>query len=151
MAVATPFAEFSTTVSDAALDYNGHLNDAAYAQVLTDANEVFLDWLGLSAAYRERTRCAMYTVEMTIRFLHEVRRGEMLRASSVVAGHDSKRLTVHTTLKNAADVDVATGRTTYLHVDTEAGRVCSFPADRSLVLDDVAAAHADHVADAEAR
>ena len=32
--------------TSSSIDYNGHMNDAAYAQVLTDANEVFLDALG---------------------------------------------------------------------------------------------------------
>ena len=131
--VAVPFTDFSCAVPAAAIDYNGHMNDAAYAQVLTDANELFLDRLGLSASYRERTGCAMYTVEITIKFLHEVSATDTITAESVVASTDSKRLRVHSTLK-VGDTEVATGDSLYLHVDTGTGKVAAFPDDRAAVL-----------------
>lgn len=131
--VAVPYTEFSCSVPEWAIDYNGHMNDAAYAKVLTDANEVFLDALGLSEAYRERTGCSMYTVEITLKFLHEVGRDDVVRAESRVASHDSKRLKVATTLL-VGDTPVATGESLYLHVDTGAGKVTAFPADRAALL-----------------
>jgi acyl-CoA thioesterase FadM len=147
-----PFTRFHTRVADSALDYNAHMNDAAYAQVLTEANELFLDWLGLSAAYRQRTGCAMYTVEMTIRFLREVGRGAELQAESLVLSHDAKRLRLHTTILDGDGVAVATGETLYLHVDAAgSARVSEFPADRAAVLDEVEAAHAPHAEVALAR
>jgi acyl-CoA thioester hydrolase len=136
-----PYERFFCQVPDSAIDYNGHLNDAAYAQVLTDANEEFLDALGVSASYREATGCSMYTVEITIKFLQEVNRGETLRASTVLASHDAKRIRLHTSLLNGDDVDVATGDSLYLHVDTAAGKVAPFPDDRATVLAAVQQAH----------
>ena len=138
--VNAPFAEFACGVPPTAIDYNGHLNDAAYAQVLTDANELFLDALGLSAAYRERTGCGMYTVEITLKFLHEVNRDDQVRAESWVASADSKRLRVATTLL-VVDTPVATGDSLYLHVDTEAGKVSPFPVDRAELLARMERAH----------
>jgi acyl-CoA thioester hydrolase len=134
--VAVPFTQFTCGVPSSGIDYNGHLNDAAYAQVLTDANELFLDALGLSATYRDLTGNAMYTVEITIKFLHEVNAADTITAESVVASHDSKRLRVHTTLR-VGSTDVATGDSLYLHVDTSSGRVAPFPADRAAVLERV--------------
>lgn len=131
--VPVPFTSFSCGVPAHAIDYNGHMNDAAYAQVLTDANELFLDALGLSASYRERTGCAMYTVEITLKFLHEVGADDVITAASKVASADTKRLRVHTTL-TVGDTGVATGDTLYLHVDTDAGKVTTFPDDRAAVL-----------------
>lgn len=131
--LAVPFTDFSCGVPLSAIDYNGHMNDAAYAQVLTDANELFLDALGLSAAYREGTGCAMYTVEMTLKFLHEVNADDTVTAESTVASFDTKRLRVHTTLR-VGETDVATGDSLYLHVDTTSGRVSPFPDDRADVL-----------------
>jgi acyl-CoA thioester hydrolase len=136
-----PFTDFSCGVPLSAIDYNGHLNDAAYAQILTDANEQFLDALGLSAAYRERTGGALYTVEITLKFLHEVSADDTVRAESRVASYDTKRLRVATTLL-VGDTTVATGDSLYLHVDTESGRVAPFPDDRSAVLAQ-AVAHAE--------
>jgi acyl-CoA thioesterase FadM len=138
--VAVPFTQFSCGVAPTTIDYNGHMNDAAYAQVLTDANEMFLDALGLSAEYRERTGAAMYTVEITIKFLHEVNATDTITAESRVASHDAKRLRVHSTLL-VGDTPVASGDSLYLHVDTNAGKVSPFPSDRLAVLASVQTDH----------
>jgi acyl-CoA thioester hydrolase len=124
-AVVVPFTEFSCGVPEWAIDYNGHMNDSAYAKVLTDANEAFLDALGLSEAYRERTGCSMYTVEITLKFLHEV-------------SHDD----VVTTLL-VGETPVAKGESLYLHVDTTAGKVTAFPPDRVAVLEQATAHDAE--------
>ena len=136
-----PFSGFGCRVPASAIDYNGHMNDAAYAQVLTDANEVFIDALGLGADYREHTGCALYTVEMTIRFLREVGLGDALHAHTLLASHDAKRVRLRTRLLAADGSAVAEGETLYLHVDAGAGKVRPFPADRAVVLGEVAAAH----------
>jgi len=138
-----PFAEFGCVVTESAIDYNGHMNDAAYAQVLADANELFLDALGLSVSYRERTGCALYTVEMTIRFRQEVSLGQTLRGESWLSSHDAKRVGVHTRIIAADGGTVATGDTLYLHVDTAAGEVRPFPEDRAALLAEVRTCHAD--------
>ncbi len=138
--VSAPYAEFSCGVPPTGIDYNGHLNDAAYAQVLTDANELFLDALGLSAEYRERTGCSMYTVEITLKFLHEVNADDQIRAESWVASSDSKRLRVATTLL-VGETPAATGDSLYLHVDTGAGKVSPFPHDRIELLTRLERAH----------
>ena len=138
--VSAPYTAFSCGVPPSSIDYNGHLNDAAYAQVLTDANEMFLDALGLSAAYRESTGGAMYTVEITLKFLHEVSAADTIRAESWVASCDSKRLRLATTLL-VGDTPVASGDSLYLHVDTGAGKVSPFPDDRAQLLARMEKAH----------
>jgi acyl-CoA thioester hydrolase len=143
--VSAPYTDFSCSAPAAGIDYNGHLNDAAYAQVLTDANELFLEALGLSAGYRESTGCGMYTVEITLKFLHEVNAGDEIRAESWVASCDSKRLRVATTLL-VGDTPVATGDSLYLHVDTRAGKVAPFPADRIECLARLEKAHDESTA-----
>lgn len=138
--VSAPYAAFSCGVPPSAIDYNGHLNDAAYAQVLTDANEMFLDALGLSADYRQGTGCAMYTVEINLKFLHEVSDDDEIRAESWVASSDSKRLRLTTTLL-VGDTPVASGDSLYLHVDTTTGKVSPFPDDRAQLLSTMEKAH----------
>ena len=138
--MSAPYAAFSCGVPPSSIDYNGHMNDAAYAQVLTDANEMFLDALGLSADYRERTGGAMYTVEITLKFLHEVSSNDTIRAESWVASCDSKRLRLATTLL-VGDTPVASGDSLYLHVDTNAGKVSPFPEDRAQLLERMEKAH----------
>jgi len=136
------FAHYATEVRDEWIDYNGHLHDASYAIVLSEANEVLLEELGLSESYRERTGCAMYTVESHIRYLAECRRGDRLEAASLLVSADVKRMRVHTALTKTGGTLVATGEYMYLHVDDAAGRVTAMPAERWAVVDAMLAAQA---------
>ena len=123
-----PFTGYRTAVRPEWIDYNGHLNDAAYAVVCSEANELFLDALDLGAGYRARTGCALYTVQAHLSFLAQVGPGAELTGESEVVGLDAKRLRVRTALLDGAGTRVFTGEYLYLHVDTSAGRVTPFPA-----------------------
>ena len=127
--VPAPFRGHRTRVRPEWVDYNGHMHDAWYAVVLSDANEHFCDVLGLSADYRASTGAALYTVEMHLRFLAECAQGEELTATTVVLDADAKRLRLHTEIASDSG-PVATGEALYLHVDGTSGRVVPMPADR---------------------
>ena len=129
-----PYTAYRTGVRADWIDYNGHMNDAAYAQVLTDANESFLAALGLSAEYRATTGCGLYTVESHIRFLREVSQSDELSAQTLLVEHDAKRVRLHTTLVDASGGEVATGESLYLNVDQAAGKVSPFPEERAATL-----------------
>src|SRR5262249_1461667 len=118
-----------------------HLNDASYANVLTQAHELLLEHLGLSAAYRESHHASMFTVDMHLRFLAEVSGGQTLTASTVVAEADHKRLRLHSELY--ADAELApTGGSLYPHVHPPGGRTPPLPPDRQARVDAMLAAHA---------
>jgi acyl-CoA thioester hydrolase len=137
-----PYTAYRTAVRPEWIDYNGHMNDAAYAQVLTDANEQFLDALGLSADYRDETGCGLYTVETHIRFLREVSGSDILAAQTLLVEHDAKRVRLHTTLVDEATYEaVATGESLYLNVDQAAGKVTPVPDDRAGTLARVQQVH----------
>jgi uncharacterized protein (DUF849 family) len=55
------------------IDFNGHLRDAYYGLVASYAIDDLMDFLGLDAAYRARTHCTLYTLELHLHFLHEVK------------------------------------------------------------------------------
>jgi acyl-CoA thioester hydrolase len=137
----TPFSAYREQVRPEWLDYNGHLNDASYAIVLTLAHELLLDHLGLSAAYRKSHQASMFTVEMHLRYLAEVSAGQTLTASTLVVEADRKRLRLHSEL-SADGVLAATGECLYLHVDTAAGRTAPLPGDRQAALDGLRDQHA---------
>ena len=124
------------------LDYNGHVTDSAYAVICAAANEAFLEHLGISAGYHERTGCTTYTVESHLRYLHEVARGQTLEADVLLVDADAKRLRLHTTVR-VGDVDVLTGEYLFLHVDQNAGAVTPFPPDRAEVIESERARQAD--------
>ena len=134
-----PFREHRTRVRPEWVDYNGHMNDAAYAAVLGDANEALLEALGLSAAYRDRTGAAMFTVESHIRYLAECTLGQLLTAASLLVSADARKLRVCTELLDDQGEPVATGEFLYLHVDS--GRVTAMPEDRQREVSAVLAAH----------
>jgi acyl-CoA thioester hydrolase len=139
--VPAPFREHRTRVRPEWVDYNGHMNDAAYAQVLGDANEVFLDALGLSAAYRERTGAGLFTVESHIRYLAECSLDQLLAATSLLVFADAKKLHVCTELLDETGQPVSTGEFLYLHVDAAQGKVVPMPPDRRDDVETLLAAH----------
>ncbi|MGH3445535.1 MAG: thioesterase family protein [Nocardioidaceae bacterium] len=136
------FHGYTTAVRPEWLDYNGHMNDSAYAVVCTEANEMLLDALGLSADYQARTRQAMYTVEAHLRYLDEVGPEAQLRAESLLVDASSKRIRVHTTVLREDDQPVLTGEYLFLHVDQSVGKVVPIPPDRARAVTAMAAAHA---------
>lgn len=137
-----PFAGYHSDVRQEWIDYNGHLHDASYAIVLSEANEVLLAALELSEEYQARTGRAMYTVESHIRYLAETAGDDRLAAASFLVAADPKRLRVHTALTRRDGTVVATGEHLYLHVDNEVGRVIPMPADRWDAVAAMLAAHA---------
>jgi len=137
------FAQYKTEVREEWIDYNGHLNDAGYAILLSEANEVLLAELGLSVDYRARTGRAMYTVESHIRYLAECRLGDRLEAASLLVSADLKRMRVHTVLTRSDGTAVATGEHLYLHVDDAVGRVTEMPAGRWEAVEALLVSHAD--------
>jgi acyl-CoA thioester hydrolase len=139
---AAPFTSYREPVRPEWLDYNGHLNDASYAIVLSAAHELVLESLGLSADYRASHAASMFTVETHVRFLAECSEGQTLTAATLLVEADHKRLRLHSELY-ADGVLAATGESLYLHVDTAAGRTAPLPDDRQARVDAMLAAHAD--------
>jgi acyl-CoA thioester hydrolase len=135
------FTAYRAQVRPEWLDYNGHLNDASYAVVLSAAHELVLEELGLSADYRASHQASMFTVETHVRFLAEVSAGQTLTATTLVVEADRKRLRLHSELY-ADGVLAATGESLYVHVDTAAGRSAPLPEDRQARVDALVAAHA---------
>jgi acyl-CoA thioester hydrolase len=140
---AAPYQRYQVTVGPEWIDYNGHLNDAGYAVLLSAANEVLLDDLGLSERYRRETGRALYTVASQIRYLAECKLGDVMVARSLLVSADAKRIRLHTELVRADEVVVATGEYLYLHVDEAAGGVTAMPPDRSAAVAALLAVQAD--------
>jgi acyl-CoA thioester hydrolase len=74
------------------IDYNGHVRDAYYTVALSHAIDEVMDHLGLDAAYRERTQCTLYTLELHLHFLQEVKSTDELTVSTSILDFDRKRI-----------------------------------------------------------
>ena len=94
----TPFAKYRSEVRAEWLDYNGHMHDASYGIVLSDANEELFAELGLSEDYRASTGASLYTVESHIRYLKECTLGQTLSAETLMTAADAKKVRLYTEL-----------------------------------------------------
>ncbi len=118
------------------VDYNGHMTEFRYLQVLGDATDAFLIHIGLDADYRAGGHSA-YTVETHIRHLAEVKAGARLTVETRLFGYDEKRLRLHHAILKEDGETVATGEHMLLHVDTKANRTVAMPAALMRALDHV--------------
>ena len=89
------------------IDYNGHVRDAYYSLIASSACDALMDRVGIDAAYRERTRCTLYTLEMHVHYLREVKQSDRIVVEVSVLGSDTKRLHAGFTLRRAPDGPVA--------------------------------------------
>jgi acyl-CoA thioester hydrolase len=99
------------------IDYNGHLRDAYYGLILSFAIDDFMDHVGLDAAYRERTQCTLYTLELHLHYLHEVKSTDQLDVTTSILDADRKR--IHAGCRFSCprlSEAVATGEVMLLHV-----------------------------------
>jgi acyl-CoA thioester hydrolase len=83
---------YRTTVAPEWIDYNGHLRDAYYSLIVSLACDSLMDRIGLDEAYRTRTRCTLYTLEMHMHFLREVMQTDDVAVSVRILGTDRKRI-----------------------------------------------------------
>ena len=99
------------------IDYNGHLRDAYYTLVFSQAIDALMDEVGLDHGYRARTSCTLYTLEMHVHFLDEVKSTDEISVSARAIGIDSKRIHVALALRCARRAEpAALGEFMLLHV-----------------------------------
>ncbi|WP_162795547.1 thioesterase family protein [Nonomuraea lactucae] len=125
------------------VDYNGHMNDAYYALVGSQASQALLDALGLGEDYQLATGRTTYTVESHLRYLKEAKEGEVVRAMTLLVDAAPKRLRFRHSLRDGGGAEIATAEFVYLHVNQRTGRVEPMPADRIELVTAVLAAHAE--------
>ncbi|HEV2284430.1 MAG TPA: thioesterase family protein [Steroidobacteraceae bacterium] len=98
---------YETPVLPEWIDYNGHVRDAYYGVIASSACDALMDRLGVDAAYRARTHCTLYTLEMHVHFLNEVKSTGRVAVAVSVLGADAKRLHAGFTLTSAPTATVA--------------------------------------------
>jgi acyl-CoA thioester hydrolase len=128
---------YRATIQPDWIDFNGHLRDAYYGLVASFAIDEVMDHLGLDAAYRARTRCTLYTLEVHLHYLHEVKSTDDLGVVTSVLDYDRKRLQVGCRfICSRVAEPVATAEMLLLHVHQgDKPTVASFPDDVSATLE----------------
>jgi acyl-CoA thioester hydrolase len=103
-------------------DYNGHLRDAFYLLLFSYATDALMDHLGLDAEHRAATNDSLFTLEVHLNYLHEVKEGEKVEVRTQLIAHDRKRLHVFHSLHRAGeDLALAASEQMLLHVNLEGG------------------------------
>ena len=122
---------YRTAVAAEWIDYNGHLRDAYYSLIVSLACDALMDRLGMDAAYRERTGNTLFTVEMHVHFLREVKKDDTVCVNVRLLGADQKKMHAAFDLLRESDgVVAASAELMLLHVHQgEAVTTAPFPLD----------------------
>ena len=104
------------------IDYNGHVTEFRYLELMADATDALLRFIGVDGAYVE-SGVSYYTVETHISHLGQLYAGDRVQAITQLLGWDEKRLHLfHTLLRVGEEEPVAMGEHMLVHVDASAGR-----------------------------
>jgi len=136
---------YQTKIHPDWIDYNGHLRDAYYALIVSQASDALMDRVGLDATYRNRTGCTLYTVELHIHYLHEVKETDTVTVELRLTGADRKRIHAAFELARGGQPQVvATAEVMMLHIRQHGDEVSTvpFPAEVSAALAELHAASA---------
>lgn len=124
-------------------DYNKHLNDAFYLVIFSHATDAMMDQIGLDAAGRERSNHSLFTAELHLNYLKEVKVGTEVRVETTFLGVDAKRLHIFHTMYIGDETEpVATNEQMQLSMDMTGPRVAPFRPDVLARIEAIAAEHA---------
>jgi acyl-CoA thioester hydrolase len=136
---------YQTPILPEWIDYNGHLRDAYYVLIVSQATDALMDRIGLDEAYRRRTQCTLYTVELHIQYLQEVKQTDTALVTMRILGADAKRIHVAFELASAGATRVAAvAEVMLLHVcqQPQAATTTPFPPEVSAAIAQLQAAGA---------
>lgn len=136
---------YETEIRPEWIDYNAHLRDAYYVLIVSAATDALMDRIGMDAAYRARTQCTLYTVEMHVHYLDEVMGSDTVLVDVRLLGVDHKRIHAAFDVRRAGATPVAAVvELMLLHVRQEEAGASStpFPPQVSAALAQLQAADA---------
>jgi acyl-CoA thioester hydrolase len=139
----TPFAAAGAVVRPEWIDYNGHMNVGYYHVAFDVAADVFFEFLGLSAEFRERHGATTFALEAHLNFLREVKEGDPLRFESRLLDYDAKRIHFYMEMFHAEEGFLAAScESLSAHVSAAQRRTAPMPAELLQRLATIKAAHA---------
>ena len=109
---------YSTPILEEWVDYNGHLRDAFYLLIFSYATDALMDRLGLDSQNREACGHSLFTLEVHLNYLHEVKLGAQVEVRTQLIGFDKKRLHLYHSLHLTGEAQTLAGNEQMLlHVD----------------------------------
>ena len=135
---------YSTQVQPEWVDYNGHLRDAFYLLIFSYATDALMDRLGLDSNSREASGNSLFTLELHLNYLHEVKLDADVQVHTQIIAHDSKRLHLYHSLHLVGDdKELAGNEQMLLHVDLAGPRSTPFSEQSLSKLQAIVAEQAD--------
>lgn len=89
------------------VDYNGHMNDAAYALRFSRATDELMAAIGLDAQGRAEHGQTIYTLAMLVHYLAELHLDARISISGRILEHDGKRLRLWLEMRDDAGLVAA--------------------------------------------
>ncbi|AMB83828.1 4-hydroxybenzoyl-CoA thioesterase [Pseudomonas agarici] len=109
---------YASEVNPDWVDYNGHLRDAFYLLIFSYATDALMERLGMDSNNRQATGSSLFTLELHLNYLHEVKLGAQVQVRTQIIGYDAKRLHLYHSLYLAdGDKELAGNEQMLLHVD----------------------------------
>ncbi|WP_119168967.1 thioesterase family protein [Algihabitans albus] len=126
------------------LDYNGHMNVGYYVVAFDQAFDLFMDRIGIDAAYRESSGGTIFSVEAHVTYLQELLPDAPLVVTLQLLGWDSKKLNIFLRMYHAEEGFLAaTLEWMSLHVDLETRRAAPMAPEVAARVEAVWQAHKD--------
>jgi len=112
------------------VDYNGHMNLAYYVLVFDHATDAFLDYIGLTEAFRKNRNCSTFAAEIHVNYLSEVKEPDEVYITTRLIGFDQKRIHFFHSMYHAGeDYLAATSEMLSLYMDMSVRRVGLMPTE----------------------
>ena len=122
-----PLTTYRTGVAPDWVDYNGHLRDAFYLLIFSYATDALMDRLGMDSNNREASGNSLFTLELHLNYLHEVKLDADVEVHTQIIAHDGKRLHLYHSLHLVGDdKELAGNEQMLLHVDLAGPRATPF-------------------------
>ncbi|OLS52237.1 carnitine 3-dehydrogenase [Rhodovulum sulfidophilum] len=138
--IAGPIRSVARTVPLDWVDHNGHMTEARYMQVFSDATDRVVELMGCDAAYIAGG-ASFFTVESHIRHLAEAKPGAALHVESLCLAAEGRKLHLFHRLF-AEGREVATAEALLVHVSLETRQAAEPGAELARRMAEIARAHA---------
>lgn len=125
------------------IDYNGHMNVAFYVLAFDNATDKLCDLLDIGVAHLKRDGGSIFTLDLRVNYLREVKEGDPLAFDVQLVDFDARRLHAYLRMFHATEGYLAaTEEFVLLHVDMTSRRAAPFPTETMAMLRAMKAAHA---------
>lgn len=140
--IESPFSQHSAQVKAEWIDYNGHMNVGFYLVAFDEAVKPFINWLGLSDAFKAANQTSTFALETHLNFVRELSEGDPIRFETRLLDHDHKRFHFYQEMYHASENYLAaTHESIGAYIDMTVRKTTAMPDSITQRMSDVLQAH----------